>query len=49
MPEVVGQVYGGHAARAELAVHRVAIRERQAEPVLEIGHEISSLWRRNLP
>ena len=44
----MGEIDRGHAVRTELALDRVAIGKRQAEPVLEIGHEVPSLWRRNL-
>jgi hypothetical protein len=47
--EVLRQVHGRHAAYTELPLDRVAIGERQAEPVLGIGHEVPSVWRRNFP
>jgi hypothetical protein len=46
--EVLGEVDRRHAALAQLALDRIAIGERQTEPVLEIGHEVPWLWRRSL-
>ena len=37
--EVLGQVYGGHATFAEVALDLVAVREGGREPGGDLGHE----------
>ena len=41
VPEVVREVDGGHAARAELALDAVAVGEGDGEPVEDVGHAVA--------
>ena len=38
VPEVLGQVDGGHAAGAELALDPIAVGQGELEAVLRLGH-----------
>ncbi len=41
--QVLGEVDGGHAALAELALEAVAVRQCYLEPIEQLGHVASSL------
>jgi hypothetical protein len=45
--QIRGQVDDGHAAMAELALDRVALRKCRLQPLEEAGHRVAcSHWRR---
>ena len=44
VPDVLGQVDGGHAAGADLAVEPVAVGQGGLEPAEELGHCVALCW-----
>ena len=45
VPDVVGQVHGGHAALAQLALDAVAVGQRRAQPIQRIAQGDSGVER----